>query len=117
MSGLQGPNLSVRKPILGSRGPNLDPRGAPRSKVDEKLVFIFRGGPLYQGAPMANFTPVTRALAVPLPKTIPGPGKDQPRSRQVPVQTAESRPSSRHTQPSISPGPAQALLPPALICP
>ena len=68
MSGLQGLILSLRGPILGSRGPDLGPRGPLESKVGEKrLVFLFWSRPTRPGGPsMANFTPVTRALAVPL---------------------------------------------------
>ena len=68
MPGLQGSFLILRGPVRGSRGPILGPRGSHESEAGGKLsVFILGKGPARPGGPsMANFTPVTRALAAPL---------------------------------------------------
>ena len=68
MSGPRGLILSFRGPILRSRGPNLGPKGPLENEVGEKwLVYIFGRWPTRPGGPfVANFTPVTRALAAPL---------------------------------------------------
>ena len=68
MSGLQGSILSLRKPIVRSRGPNLGPREAPRKSSGRKITsfHFWEGARWTRGLSMANFALVTRALAAPL---------------------------------------------------
>ena len=72
MLGLQEYILSLGGSILGSRGP-VQARESPlESEVGEKrLPFIFERGPSQPGGPLvANFIPVTRALAAPLGRSL-----------------------------------------------
>ena len=65
---LQGTIFGLRGPFQAQEGPSWDQKGQFTSKVGKKLlVFIFgRGHSPPVGPSMANFTPITRALATPL---------------------------------------------------
>ena len=67
-------NFKSQGPILGSRGPDLGLRRVPQKKSGRKTTsFRFWEGaqPTRPGGPsMANFTPVTRALAAPLESRV-----------------------------------------------
>ena len=66
-------NFKHQGPNLGSRGPNLGPRGP--SKVEwtkyDRFSFFGEGPTRPRGSPMANFIPVTGALAAPLSIALP----------------------------------------------
>ena len=68
MLGLPGSILGLRGPSQAQEGPCEARVGPFENKVDEKMnSFHFWEGPIRPGGPsMANFTPVTRALAAPL---------------------------------------------------
>ena len=63
MSRLQWSILSIKGPILGSKGPNLEPRGLLESKVGGKRVaFIWVGDSLDQGALPRLISPTSPEL-------------------------------------------------------
>ena len=68
MPGLQGPILGLMEPIPGSRANPMFGKCPLNVKRAKTTTFHFWRGPTRPGDPfMVNFTPVARALPMPLP--------------------------------------------------